>query len=183
LVAWAVARPGLAAEECPDLWTAQNHLVTISKIARVFRDGIDRAYIAYMRADFPARIDNLAASRVFAMQSFLTNHLQAIQTNAWQAFEILQPASPITSRRSAVQFAEYLTDKIATDLDMIERYEYHNGNMYDGVSSVARSGMLVPPDSDMGTQYGSNFAALLHSLRQELHHATQALRHLKQCGE
>ena len=181
LVAWAVSHPGLAAEECPDLWTAQSHLVTVSKIARAFRDGIDRAYIAYTRADFHTRIDHLAASRVFDLQSFLTNHLEAIHTNAWQAFDILQPVGPIASRRAALQFAEYLTNRIAADLDMIERYEYHTGNMYDGVSNVARSGILVQPDTEIGTQYGSNFATLLHSLRQELHHATQALRHIKQC--
>jgi hypothetical protein len=183
LVAWAVLPPALAAEECPDLWTAQSPLVTVSKIARAFRDGIDRAYIAYTRADFQTRIDHLAASRVFAMQSFLTNHLEAVQTNAWQAFDILRPGSPIASRRAAVQFAEYLTTRVAAALDMIERYEYHNGNLYDGVSNVARSSMLVQPDTDLGAQYGSNFATLLQSLRQELQHATQALRQLKQCGD
>jgi hypothetical protein len=183
LLAWAVSHPGLAREKCPDLWTAQSHLITVSKIARAFRDGIDKVYIEYTRAEVNARLDNLAASRVFDMQSFLTNHLEAIHTNAWQAFEILQPASPIESRRAALQFAEYLTTKVAADLDMIERYEYYNGNMYDGVSHVARSGILVKPDSDIGAQYGSNFSTLLQSLRQELHHATQVLPHIKQCRD
>jgi hypothetical protein len=155
----------------------------VSKIARVFSDGIDRAYIAYTRADFHTRIDHLAASRVFAMQSFLTNHLQAVHTNAWQAFDILRSGSPIASRRAAVQFAAYLTTRVAADLDMIERYEYHNGNLYDGVSNVARSSVLAQPDSDIGAQYGSNFSTLLHSLRQELHQAAQALQHLKPCGD
>jgi hypothetical protein len=140
-------------------------------------------YIDYTRAEVNAKLDTLATSRVFDMQSFLTNHLEAIHTNAWQAFEILQPASPLASRRAAVQVAAYLTTKVTAAVDMIERYEYHNGNMYDGVSQVARSGILVPPDSDIGAQYGSNFSTLLHSLRQELHQATQALRRLKSCSD
>ena len=183
LVASAFLSPSLAEEVCSEIWTAQQHLVTISKISRVFRDGIDKIYIEYTRADFNTRLDSLAASRVFDMQSFLTNHLEAIHTNAWQAFEILMPSSPIESRRSAVQFAEYLRTKVAAALDMIERYEYYNGNMYDSVSNLARREVLVQPNTEIGAQYGSHFSTLLHSLRKELHEATQALRHVKQCGE
>jgi len=183
LAAWAFVHPGLAGEECPDIEAAQRHLVTISKIARAFSDGIDKLYIAYTRADFQTRIDHLAASRVFDMQSFLTNHLAAIHTNTWQAFELLRLPGPIKPRRSALQFAEYLTTRVAADLDMIERYEYYNGNMYDSVSNLARRGVVVQPDSEIGAQYGANFATLLHSLRHELHNATQALRQIQQCGD
>jgi hypothetical protein len=155
----------------------------MSKIARAFSDGIDRVYIAYTRADSHASIDQLAASRVFAIQSFLTNHLTAIHTNTWQAFDILSPSSPIASRRAAIQFAEYLTTRVAADLDSIERYEYHNGNLYDSVSNLARRGVLVQPDTDIGAQYGTHFATLLHSLQRELHSATQALRQLTHCAD
>jgi hypothetical protein len=117
------------------------------------------------------------------MQSFLTNHLAAIHTNTWQAFEILRPSSPVASRQAALQLAAYLTTRVAADLDMLERYEYHNGNMYDSVSSLARREVLVQPDSDIGAQYGAHFSTLLHSLRHELNNATQALQHLTRCGD
>ncbi len=179
----AVASPGLATAKCPELWSAQKHLVNVSKIARVFRDGIDRVYIDYTRADYKSRIDDLATSRVFAMQSFLTHHLDAVHLNAWQAFELLGESSPIVSRRSAIQVAEYLVTKAVADLDLIERYEYHTGNLYDRVSALARKSLLVKPDADMGSQYGSYFSPLLKSIRKELSMATQALQQIKSCIE
>jgi hypothetical protein len=165
------------------MWSAQRHLVIVAHIAGAFRDGIDRVYIDYTRAAGQARLDTLAANRVLTLQSFLTNHLQAVHTNAWQAFEILRVAAPIASRQAAIQFADYLLARVVVDLDLVERYEYHNGNMYDNVSSLARRSVLLPPNTDIGVHYGTHFAPLLQRLRQELDAATQALQHLKRCGE
>ena len=183
LAASGISSLSFAADQCPDMWSAQSHLVKVSKIARFFRDGIDKVYIEYTRADFKSRIDDLAASRVFDMQSFLTNHLETVKINAWQAFEILNASGPIESPRSAVQFAAYLTTKVAANLEMIERYEHYSGNMYDGVSNLARRSVLVNPNTDIGAQYGSHFSPLLQNLRGELRKATQALQHIKRCVE
>jgi hypothetical protein len=183
LVASALARPPLATAECPALRVAQQHLVVVSKIARAFRDGIDRVYIDYTRADFKSRLDDLAARRVFEMQSFLTNHLEAVHRHAWLAFELLGASSPMASRRSTLPVVAYLTAQMAADLDLIERYEYHNGNLYDRVSALARKRVLVLPETDVGSTYGSTFAPLLQSLRQELTLATQALKQIEPCLE
>jgi hypothetical protein len=179
----AVLHPAHAADQCPEMWSVQGPLVQVSKIARVFRDGIDRTYIKYTRADFESKIDDLAASRVFEVQSFLTNRLEAIHTNAWQTFELLGEASAITPRRSAVQVAGYLTGRIALALDVIEQYEYHSGNLYDNVSNLARREVLAGPNTEIGKQYGSRFASLLEGLRKELSNATHALRQIKRCLE
>jgi hypothetical protein len=179
----ALVSPPLATAACPELRSAQQHLVAVSKIARAFRDGIDRVYIDYARAGFKSRIDDLAARRVFAMQSFLTNHLEAVHRYAWLAFEFLGASSPLASRRSDLLLAAYLTTRVAADLDLIEHYEYHNGNLYDAVSALARRSVLVQPDTDMGSTYGSTFGPMLQSLRQELTLAMQALQQSQPCME
>jgi hypothetical protein len=180
---WVEARSPLATAECPDVWSAQRHLVAVSKIARAFGDGIDRVYVDYTRAGFESQLDELARNRVVAIQSFLTNHLEAVHRYAWLAFEVLGGSSPISSRPSAFQFAADLTARVATTLDLIERYEYHNGNLYDAVSALARRHVLIEPDTDMGSTYGSTFGPLLQSLRRELSMATQTLQRIRPCIE